>query len=79
MPKKGIFLFSNVLSCLLFFVFPVNHSLESILSVLSLFFLSSYFVFVMDKDFEDALRRPSEKTNNLPFIVAVLSVMREVK
>ena len=61
-----------------FFVFPVNHSVESILSVLSLFF-STHFVFVIDEDFEEALRKPTERTNNLPRIVAVLSVMRGVK
>ena len=58
------------------FVFSVNHSVDSILPLL---FFSSHFVFVIDEEFEKALRKPTERTNNLPRIVAVLSVMRGVK
>lgn len=55
-PLKKRFLFSNVLWCLFVFVFPVNHRVESILSLS----FSSYFVFVIDEEFEEAYREDKQ-------------------
>lgn len=61
-----------------FYLFSKLITAASQFSLLSLF-LSSYFVFVIDEGFEEALGKPTERTNSLPHIVAVLSVTREVK
>lgn len=42
---------------------------QLISAVSSLSFFSSYFVFVIDEEFEEAPRKPTERTNNLPHIV----------
>lgn len=34
---------------------------------------------MIDEEFEEVPRKPTEGTNNLPHIVAVLSVVKEVK